>query len=390
MTPPLFFLEHWGPEGLPTAEGCSGAGAVAPPSLRIWRSSGAAQLEVATDGFFMLEAYGVLDPTPLVSTATVRVTMLDGAAVPGKLSVVKGKAQGYLAWQADAPLGVGTKLNVAVEGPTSPGAPFVPDQAELVVAGEPAPLAAGTLSFETWRDYRHGVGAQVTCLRTVPSCGGQPIVISVFAEEEKFPAVYAAWHAPADLHGFTLWEVDIVANAPAPDVPAPATAVVIDPSDTPGLNVVFAAAAAAHCLTIQVKDLRTGAKVSAEQCTAPGAPPAGSTVFRDFPLEQCDAPPSAALTPAWCEARSSTSPVCQPSQPVPDEPSRPTPNQPSPAEPESPPPSNAADGASGTSQGCQVALVGASAAGGALTGFGGMVGLLSLLRGRWRRSRGSD
>jgi hypothetical protein len=369
LTPAVFLLNHWGPSGMPLAEGCIGGGTSAPPILRITREPGVASYSVATDGFFVLNTNGLVDPAPRFATTKVSVTTLEGAKVAGKIITIAGQDLSYLAWQADAPLSIGTKLKVVAESPAVTGAPVAPDEVRLDVTGEPALLEAGTVSFDTWLDNRRGVGQTVSCT-SIPSnsCRQLPPVLTVFTAEQRLPAVEAAWQVGGNPHGFTLWEVVVAAKDPAIDA-VPSFVAVVEPAQRHALSpLVFAAPAASHCVTVVVKDLRTGAVKSAEQCAPPATPSPEASVRRDYPLESCDAPPSSALTPAWCEATRSDLPLCHEAKPGPT--------------------SGAADGPSGPSSGCQVALVGASAAGGTFFGFSAVVGVLSLLSRR--RARASD
>src|SRR5689334_2973206 len=123
--PRVLLSRALGAEGLPTAEGCSGAGAVH-RSVWVRRDSLATHYSVATDGFFVLEARGITPPDSPdlhLMNARVSVTTLEGAVVVGRVFSVEGKQQRYWAWQADAPLEVGTKLRVAVDADPVAGTP---------------------------------------------------------------------------------------------------------------------------------------------------------------------------------------------------------------------------------------------------------------------------
>lgn len=373
LIPGLFFLEHWGPDGLPSAQGCTGGAPPVQEEVHLWPD--AAAVGLATDGFFLLATSGVSEPASLVPKLAVSVTTLDGVAVEGKLLTLSGRDQDYLAWQADAPLAVGTELKIVVEGPNGTGAASAADEAILKVTGEPAELQVGALSFGNWVDYRHGIGEPVTC-KSLYRCGGDDL--RVFAKERALPAVDALWGLENAVHGFTLWEVDVAASDPTPGLPVPPTLTVTQPNEPTSSSslVPFSNEATTHCVTVSVKDLRSGAVESAERCTTREAPSRESGISRDFPLGGCAEPPSTELTAAWCEATSTPTSVCSttPGEGV--------------GSANGPPPTNDAETPARTSSGCQMVVVGLGAASGTFGGFGSVLAVLSLaMRRRARAAR---
>ena len=333
LLPGFFFLEHVSVDGFPTALGLSGSGPgtpVAPPrGVRVMRDGSAPFVTVATDGFFLLETYGYSLSVLLPST-TVSVTTLDGQAVPGKLEVFTGTSQPFLAWSADAPLSDGATLRAVVTGGVA-GAPVFPDQVELHVSGAPAELAGTALAFGDWVDFRHGVGDPVMCTSTPVS------TLTIPSAEEQLVAAHTSYRAPQDVKSYVLWEVRV-----APDVrvtePLPQFALVIHPStlSLPLGLLVFPKDSAKHCATLVVKDLRTGESRESRECTTPGST---TELVRDFALEACSAPPSAALTRAWCELHpESTLQACTgkappQTEPIPTDPQEPMPTDPMPRDP---------------------------------------------------------
>jgi hypothetical protein len=345
--------------------------AVAPPSVQVKRDfTKSGPLDLATDGFFVLETWG-FDASRLSMTTMVTVTAEDGAVVPGKLRVFEG-TQSYVGWEADSALSVGTKLTIVVEGATVEGFVVAPDRVEAIVSGEPAMLDAGSLAFSSWLDFRHGVGPYVDC---APADGPCSSSFQAPTSEVSLPAASSAWSAAEPAIGFTLWEVKVEAEAPEAGVASGSTQLVFEPSAEPlstGM-LVFAKAATEFCARVSVKDLRSGTSVTARHCEERGA---ATETYRDFLLGGCTTLPSPELTEAWCaELGRALDPVCT-GGPVDDPmPNRPLPNDVA---------TDSEATRTSTSTSCQMAVVGASAAGGVFAGFGAMVGFLALVARRKR------
>lgn len=349
--------------------------AVAPPSVQVKRDfTKPGPLDLATDGFFVLETWS-FDATRLSMTTKVTVTTEAGDVVAGKLRVFEGTTQSYVGWEADAALTVGTKLTIVVEGATVDGFIVSPDRVDAIVSGEPAVLDAGSVAFSQWLDFRHGVGPYVECAPADAPCSSG---FQAPTSEVALPAANSTWSAAQQVSGFTLWEVRVEAEAPSAEIPSGDAQLVVEPSTEPLSTgtLVFASDATEFCGRVSVKDLRSGESVTARHCEARGA---ATETYRDFLLGACTTLPSPALTEAWCaEAGHVDDPVCtgKPVEPTPMD--DPMPNEPLPndqdAEPRAP----------RTSSSCQMAAVGASAAGGAFAGFAAVAGLLALVSRRKR------
>lgn len=317
LVAPCYGLSH--ANGVAVAEGCIGGGAsgVAPPGAMIDRSSG---LLVATDGFFLLQTY--LDPSSIVSQTKVTVTTSDGADVPGAVKLYPG---GFLGWEADAPLAVGTKLEVKVSQP--PGAISFEDSAELTVVGEPTLLEGAVAALGEWYDFHHGLGEPTTCLKQGP-CGSQQ-TLSLYSTDEQLHAVNVAWQGQPKVNGFVLWEASLELTPEQMRLNQPSAGVQLTAWPAPMSlgTLVFAAHSSEYCATLKVHDLRRDKYVSVKTCGEPqtGEP---SSDFDD--VGWCDSPPPGPLALKWCAKHpESTLPVCKPVT-MPEHPADPdpTPNEP--------------------------------------------------------------
>lgn len=299
LVPAFFVMEHVGPEGFPEAQGCSGSGAgVAPPqTATIRRQPGSANVEVASDAFFLIDSYTFTPLEP--GSIEVIVTTLEGAEVPGAVQVLSPKSgQGFYSWSADAPLAVGTKLKATVT-PTF-GAAGVPDQALLEVVGAPTELAPGTLKVETWIDFRHGVGSLVTCGMSDSSCSfGR--AISVPGAEQSLHAAKYAWSPASTVTGFVAWEVSVERALPveAGDyLQSPQTVPFFGAAEHARIGTLpFPEQSQEYCAVFKVRDLRSDEEEQSKLCAEPGK---SSDIERDYALDQCTSPPTPGLTEAWC------------------------------------------------------------------------------------------
>lgn len=325
-----------------------------PENVRVWREAEAVAVDVATDGFLLLDVLQH-DPKAALEATTVHVTNAEGEDVAGKLAVLEG----YLAWEATSPLAVGSKLTAVITGSLVPGHAAVPDEVELRVAGEPTSLGAQQLAFSRWLDYAHGVGDRVQCTQLEwQRCGSG--VSFLPGAEELLHAAELSWRAP-DWHGYLLWEVTVEQTPEQRAVRSFPARTLIDARTKPSSDVLgtfaFPSDTNDYCATLSVRDLRTGKTEKVERCAAPER---GVETLRDTDLANCNAPPTPALTEAWCSLHPESElevctkmgeppveddedPVVTPKPPVEDDEQAPS------------KPSNAADGGSKESQGCQAA-----------------------------------
>jgi hypothetical protein len=359
LIPAFFVMEHVGPEGFPEAQGCSGrgpdtgSGAAPSPSAVIHRSDPAAtNIEVGSDGFFLVDIYSFTNPLQF----TLDVTTPDGAVVTGKQQLIETSAgQSLYAWSADEPLALGTKLRVLLRA-----SPYdIQDEATLDVVAAPAKLEPGEPSISEWVNYGHGVGAEVTCNTFGAACS-LPGTAQVPSAEQVLHGAYYSWAASTPVRGFVAWEIEVERKTPPPaeeplETPAP-TLFLGSPSERLYLGLLpFASTTRDYCATIKVRDLRSDAQVTTELCSEPGT--AKETV-RDYNLSQCASPPSEALTEAWCKSHPGSSvracapydPTVMPIDPMPIDP---MPIDPMPMEPENP--GDTKSSGSRTSSGCQMA-----------------------------------
>lgn len=389
LVPAFFVMEHVGPEGFPEAQGCSGAGAggaVAPAqTATIHRLTGAGEVEVATDGFFLIDSYSFTGYDP--GNITVTVTTLEGAEVLGAVKVLTTSGgQSLYSWSANEPLEVGSKLRASV-APTF-SAFGAPDQAILAVVAVPAELASGGVNVENWLDFGHGVGPSTTCFASGGSCTG-PHQISLPGAEQMLHAANYGWSPAAAVTGFVAWEVTVErASVAAPEMAlaAPGASLFMGgPNAHLYLGALpFPLGTERYCVKYTVRDLRTDDSESAEFCSELGP---STETQRDYPLAQCDQPPSAELTKAWCELHpGSTLAQCVPFDPTahPADPQDPMPREPSDdVTPRAEPSDDDRAAGSRTSSGCQMTTSASRHA-----GFG--LFLAATVLGGWlRRRRGS-
>ncbi len=357
-----------------------------PDSVKIWRGANVAEVEVASDGFLVLDTLSY-DPKAALEATTVVVTDAEGEDVTGTLQVLEGARQ-YLTWQATAPLGAGAKLKAVVTGALVPGKSAVPDEVELVVAGEPSSPLPAALAFGSWLDFAHGVGNQVQCVQTTwEPCGSG---ISFLKEaEELLHAVELSWKAPA-WPGYVLREVTVEQTAEQRGLRSLPMRTLIDAASAPADELgtfVFPKETVRYCATLAIRDLRTGKTEKFEKCAEPER---GASTLRDSDLANCREPPTPALTEAWCglhpESELEACTKLGDNPPVEDEGDEPSVDEqekPNEDDVRSPPqPTSAADGVgNNSSQGCQMSpgSIGSSA------GVALLLGAFALVRRR--RSR---
>lgn len=384
LVPAFFFMEHVGPEGFPEAQGCSGSGAgVAPPqTATIRRQPGSLNVEVATDGFFLIDSYTFTSRVP--GNIEVTVTTLEGAAVLGTVEVLTmSSGQDFYSWSANEPLEVGTKLKATVTSTFNAYGP--PDQAVLEVVGLPAQLAPGTLSVENWLDYRHGVGAHVSCETAGGGCAN-PQTISVPSAEQMLHAASYGWSPAFDVHGFVAWEIALERTTPveAEDYlasPSPVAFFGVEERLLFESPLPFPKHSQDYCVVFKLRDLRTGDEQQSKLCSEPGK---STGTQRDYALDLCTSPPTPGLTEAWCLSHLGSSvPACAPfdptvklDDPMPQEPVDPgfVPNMPNLGD----------DTGSRTSNGCQTSP---GVPNGASFGVLAMAGVLGGLVRRRRAAR---
>lgn len=360
LVPAFFVLEHVGSEGFPEAQGCSGgpntgAGVAPPQTATIRRQPGSANVEVATDAFFLIDSYSFAPPDP--SNIDVAVTTLEGVVVAGTVKVLQpSNGQPFYSWSASEPLAVGTQLEATV-APTFSGF-GAPDQAVLEVVGAPSELAVGILNADKWLDYGHGVGPTVTCKGLEAPCAS-PRELSLPGAEQMLHAASYSWSPAAAIRAFVAWEITLErAGATAADtgLTAPSASVFFgDRDERLQLGTLpYPLGTSKYCAKYTVRDLRTDSSESGELCSPVGT---SSETLRDYPLAECSHPPSAELTEAWCKLHpGSTFAECVPFDPT----AKPIENDPMPQDPpnepdpQAEPSDDAMAASSGTSSGCQL------------------------------------
>lgn len=307
LVPAFFVMEHVGPEGFPEAQGCSGGANVAPPQrLTIHSGESAEPVPVATDSFFLMDHqfFAAVDP----SNISVVVTTLEGDVVEGSVRIV-GSQVGLprFSWSASTPVPLGTKLKASVHAVGFPAS----DEAMLEVVGPPAELSAGQLSVASWFELGHGVGPDVSCETTTPVYCSYSLILP--GAEEVLHAARYTWTPPADINGFVAWHVSVDRSVEATSEltqPVPASYTGPSASALELGQLAFPMGSQQYCAKVTVTDLRTEDSVTTELCGQPGD---STGLERDYPLDLCSKPPSAALTEAWCKSHpSSTLAECKP------------------------------------------------------------------------------
>jgi hypothetical protein len=223
---------------------------------------------------------------------------------------------------------VGSKLRATVAATFN--AFGAPDQAILAVVGAPAELATGALNVENWLDFGHGVGSSTTCMAYGGGCNG-PQPISVPTAEQMLHAANYGWSPAPGATGFVAWEVTVERASMAPPemgLVSPGPSLFMGgPSAHLYLGTLpFPLATESYCVKYTVRDLRTDDSESTDFCSDLGA---STETQRDYPLAQCNQPPSAELTQAWCELHpGSTFAQCVPPTARPTDPQDPMPREP--------------------------------------------------------------
>lgn len=308
------------PVGMGEALGCSGGPNLAPPQ---WTSLGlmmffetTGEVAVATDGFFAIVAGGH-DLSVEAARAQLRVVVTDqgGADVPGDVSVLRSDGYGshVFGWAAREPLAVGAVLTatLAVDAPTD-GKPGIGGQYPLRVVGAPTPPPAPHATFSRWGTvYHDDPGSELVSCRATEPCGPAQ-VLDVRTRVVEQVSAFAEW-SPPEIVGGVAWSIRLEPKAPEGEAAGEqlwfgALGGYRQSFDSPmgGLpifeigSVDFRDRAQRYCVDVILEDLRTGLEQRSELCSAPGAlerfgNPAG--------ISRCDEPPSAELTPLWCQLK---------------------------------------------------------------------------------------
>jgi hypothetical protein len=324
LVPAMFALDLLAPssDGLPLgvgeALGCGGSGNL--PAVDGWTSlkpmlypsspgSASTDIPVATDGFFVIDAQSHnLDVE--TAAAQLRVVVRDdaGTEVPGDVSVLRTQAyptfDSYLfGWVAREPLAVGVRLTatLATEPATVTGS-TVGGEFALTVAGAPTAMSTPAATFDRWGSFYRGDGEVGGAECPAPPGSGrcdQTLPLPPRVIEEL--ATQVVW-TPPEVAGGVAWRVRLdLGEQPGEAGPAKEFFGRIEASE-PGLYlpiVRFRELSGRHCVSVVVEDLRTGLEQRSELCSEP-APLAGSFGSNTY-LQQCPEPPSAELTPAWCD-----------------------------------------------------------------------------------------
>jgi MYXO-CTERM domain-containing protein len=317
LVPTVMALRQMGPEGLRSAEACTGGVPGAGwDSLEVADASQATRVSIATDGFVLLDAVKIAEGFSLNDgEPTVRVTDAQGGEVSGKIQLLRrsddplkdsDRDQLHLGWQADEPLEVGTMLEL-----TFSVRDLGEQSLELEVVGDPAPLPKPSAMLGAWVDVRHGVGDVGACEAGEGVCG--VFEIDVPTREVKLRGVQVSWALP-EITGMVAWEVraetsELVDRGDGPEEPPIVVGreVASRPTVSAGL-VTFAADADDHCVVVIVKDLRTDEEVRSEpSCGKPADP---ELMKADHRLRDCWEPPTQESIPLWCEGRTNALDIC--------------------------------------------------------------------------------
>jgi hypothetical protein len=305
------------PVGMGEALGCGGGGSWAP---RQWTTLGPTVIRddtgavpVATDGFFTIAAVGN-DLSLELAQAQLRVAVRDegGAEVPGSVSVLPNEGNDWhlFGWTPRDALTVGTRLTATLT--TDPPTDGIGGDWALEVEGEPTSPGRPQAAFGQWGTFygSDGSGELVSC-RASDLCNGERISLPAHLVEKV--SARAVWTAP-DIVGSVAWRIRVEAAAPAGE--ADGKGLLFFGNDTEALSplelgrVDFRDRAQGYCINVVLEDLRTGLEQRSELCS-----PAGPLERFDADgLYRCVEPPSAELTPLWCEMHQGrlVHPLCRP------------------------------------------------------------------------------
>jgi len=316
LVPTMFGLDLWLPsaDGLPTgvgeALGCSGAPGNEPlrngwsylkPALL--KNAEDPRVPVASDGFFVIHGEGGgLSREQAQTELRVVVQAASGAEVAGDVSLLPSTPQGGydFAWVARQPLEVGASLSAVLATEPTTSNSDVGGRFRLDVEGAPTPLPTPELVFDSWHKFYHGTGELVRC-RSVTGCTVAVKLVSGNVVEQVSTALRwtppaitggVAWNVRVEL-GAEQWQADSLTHELRFYGEYPEQGYDLSP-------VVFPHAAGRYCVTLVLEDVRTGQDQRTEACSEPGPL---LSAWTDTELPSCSEPPSAELTPTWCELK---------------------------------------------------------------------------------------
>jgi hypothetical protein len=309
------------PLGIPEALGCSGTGAgpsgsVAPPEpawtyLAPALADGSAAIPVATDGFVLFNGgyVGLSDEQALAGLKLV-VSDQDGNQVPGTVARLGTSTQQF-SWIATEPLTLGAHLTASFSALPVTDPSYASGKFTLDVVGPPPTLPTPSALFHGWTDIYVGSGAQVDCGAVMSTgCGGtySPQVFTTY-EAQRSEVMLSTDLAPTS---GVAWEVTTSQSNSNPDgdLAYSQTALVTGPlsSSWPLGQLTFGLDVDQVCVTVTIKDLRTGKETSGDVCHAVEADRESWTPD----LGLCTAPPSEATRELWCRARTALGQTCSP------------------------------------------------------------------------------
>ena len=313
---PFAYFASLMPAGTPLAEGCSGAGDDVEQSGVIfmnlpsdWSWPKLDALPVGTDGFFAFWiTYAGILPEDLGSVVTVEVRDDANQLVPGSLQRLQsvehgGEAEVYLGWQADEPLTPGELLSASVLGTGSDGDVSIATGLDV---RDSEPALDAEASFQDFRLYRFDDGPRVDC--SVSSDCGPNLGFGT-----EFSTAYAAWfQVVLEPEVVFAWEYSIEPVTGKGTLTKDAiTWEELDESTPPsatltayratadldrGFDLLFRQDLAEYCVTLKLKDLRTGKSHSEEVCSS--RPAELETEERDL-IRECEEVPEE-YRARWC------------------------------------------------------------------------------------------
>lgn len=257
-----------------------------------------------------------LSDSDALSAVTVSVEDASSQPIAGSLSLhdlgpaqmdITGQGREVLVvWKPNAPLAPNAQYQVswsvaesalATHHLTSSG------QLSLSTVGAPAPTAKLATTQAAFRRERRLVGEPVTCERELMSTCG-PSVASFGSTEAQVPMLDLSFAPPpSPASHYLITRVEPVPGKGVP-VSLPAPIVSLPPFDeaTQLATLELSDDVEEYCVRLVTEDLTSGVvHTSPDVCAARDDAEAPGSSLLEQTLSYCKAPPSAALTPAWCK-----------------------------------------------------------------------------------------
>jgi hypothetical protein len=253
--------------------------------------------EISQNGFFIVEldAPAQVSADEALRELEVDARTRDGTDITGSLRLLPSPDEHYLVgWQSAVQLEVGTSLSLNMRIKADQNAWSVSG----VYVGEGWPsLSAGTLDFQRWLDFRHGVGSLIPCADTSQdSCEAATLVHD---SEEQLLAVDMSW-TPPETAGYFCWKARVEPIDTAPTTLSAPLLYSAPGRALPLGRLLLPNRTQEYCARLIVTDVLSGAEVSQQFCQGPRV----SALVADDAVGSCPEPPNQGRASTWCRLNS--------------------------------------------------------------------------------------